>query len=495
MNNFKRLIRQNIFVFFSLLFILSALMHGRIFTTDLIGVHLWRQTQTQINIQNFYRHDFNIMNPRNNSFNGGNGNIMRYEFPIMQWLIAANHKIIGESIAITRVSMFLIGLWGVLGIFFMLKYIFKDTFLAALGAWAFNFSPVFYYYTMNPLPDVFALCSTIWAIAFFFRFLNTDKWYNIFLSAVFLSLATLAKLPYIIFGSMVGAYILIEFFKNKPKSLAPLLKSTLIYSVLLLPAFAWYKWVIPAWGTNGVLKGVLDNHISLSKSLYILQFHLFTTLPKLLLNYASVPFFLVGLYFMFKNKVLKTGKGFILMAMGSSVIFYFFFEINIIETGHDYYMMPFLIPLFIIVVYCFKNLFLSTIRIQKSSFILLSLMPLVAFLSVNNYWNIEKSSFSTEILSYKDELKNAVPQNEKCILLNDNSTYIFSYLVDKQGFIFWDDNLPVGWIEDMVKNFGIKYMYSDSRKVDTQPKFQPFIDSLIMERGTVKVFKLKLPQK
>jgi hypothetical protein len=41
----------------------------------------------------------------------------------------------------------------------------------------------------------------------------------------------------------------------------------------------------------------------------------------------------------------------------------------------------------------------------------------------------------------------------------------------------------------------VTYMYSDSRKVDERADFQPFIDSLIMQRGSVKVLKLKLPKR
>ena len=91
----------------------------------------------------------------------------------------------------------------------------------------------------------------------------------------------------------------------------------------------------------------------------------------------------------------------------------------------------------------------------------------------------------------KDALRKLVPNDEKCIILNDVSTYIFSYQIDKQGFIFQDDHLPMLWIDDMVKNYNVHYMYSDSRKVDGSPEFQPFVDSLIFERGTIKVFKLK----
>ena len=491
MKNVQTAISQRPFLFLLLIPCLSVVMHWRIFTTDLMGIHLWRQSETQINIQNFYRHDFNIMNPRNNSFNGGRDNIMRYEFPIMQWSIALVHKLFGESIAITRICMFLIGLWGVLGVYFMIKELFKDAFLGVVGAWAFNFSPVFYYYTMNPLPDVFALCSTLWAIGFFFRFYNSGQNKDAWLSAFFLSLATLAKLPYVIFGIMLAAYILIRLFKNGIKEVPKFFKIGLIYLVLLLPPFLWYKWVIPTWGTNGVLTGFFDNKIPLSKSIEILQFHFQETLPVLLLNQAAIPFFIFGLFFMFKNKVLKTEKGLIWAAIGLTIMTYFLFELNMIDTVHDYYMMPFLPILFVLIVYGFKKMWLLHRMSRWAAIGLLILLPFFAFKAVNNFWSIEKSYFNEDLMQNKETLRNLVPNDEKCIMLNDVSTYVFSYLINKQGYIFQDDYLPMPWIEDMVKNNHVHYMYSDSRKVDGSPEFQPFVESIIFEKGTMKVFKLK----
>ena len=491
MKNVQTAINKQPFLFLLLIPCISMVMHWRIFTTDLMGIHLWRQSQTEINIQNFYRHDFNIMNPRNNSVNGGSDNIKRFEFPIMQWLVAVPHKIFGESIAITRISMFFIGLWGVLGMFFLIKYLFKDTFSAVVGAWIFNFSPLFYYYTMNPLPDVFALCSSLWAMAFFFKFYETEKNRDALLSAFFLSLATLAKLPYVIFGAMVGAYILIQLFKNGTKTIKPSLKLAAFYVVLLLPAFFWYKWVIPTWGENGVLKGVLDNKIPLSKSIEILKFHYEQTLHYLLLTKAGIPFFVLGIFFMLKNKILKTEKGLMMAATGLAVIAYFLFEINMIDIVHDYYMMPFLAVLPIITTYGFKKIYPLHWTTQILSFLLICALPVLAFRAVNNYWSIEKSYINSDLILYKDELRRLVPNDEKCIILNDVSNYIFSYQIDKQGHIFQNDDLPMPWIEDMIKRFNVRYMYSDSRKVDGNPEFKAFVESTIFERGTIKVFKFK----
>ena len=153
-------------------------------------------------------------------------------------------------------------------------------------------------------------------------------------------------------------------------------------------------------------------------------------------------------------------------------------------------MMPFLPSIFVITTYGIKQIWQTEIYRKAIIIPLICLSPLTAYLTMNNDWSIEQSSINADVIKYKDELRQAVPQHEKCIILNDRTSFIFSYLIDKQGFIFGNDDLPIIWIDDMVKNYKVHYLYSDSRKVDERPDFQPYINYLIMVRGSVKVFKL-----
>ncbi|MBK8391218.1 MAG: glycosyltransferase family 39 protein [Saprospiraceae bacterium] len=122
------------------------------------------------------------------------------EFPIMQWSIAAIYRLIGESIIITRICMFLIGILASLGMFIIIQELFKNQLVSCLTTFVFTFSPLFYYYTMNPLPDMFALAFGLLSTGFFLRYLkNETVKSHLFLSGLFFSLSVLAKLPFIIF--------------------------------------------------------------------------------------------------------------------------------------------------------------------------------------------------------------------------------------------------------------------------------------------------------
>ena len=52
----------------TLIALISLLMHLNHFPKDIMGAHVWRQTQTQTNIINFYEEDFNIFNQRDRNY-------------------------------------------------------------------------------------------------------------------------------------------------------------------------------------------------------------------------------------------------------------------------------------------------------------------------------------------------------------------------------------------------------------------------------------------
>src|SRR5207253_4901995 len=101
---------------------ISLVMHFRVFQYDLIGYHVWRQTETQTVINNFSTEDFNILHPKING-DADTDRIRRMEFPIMQWLFAIFYKVFGNHIIISRILTFIIGLFSVFGIYYLLKQI------------------------------------------------------------------------------------------------------------------------------------------------------------------------------------------------------------------------------------------------------------------------------------------------------------------------------------------------------------------------------------
>ena len=163
-----------------------------------------------------------------------------------------------------------------------------------------------------------------------------------------------------------------------------------------------------------------------------------------------------------------------------------------IGTNHDYYMMPFLPWLYISIAKGVDVMLSSTKKWYKYLvWFLLLLCPIVSSTICKDYLSIEKSAINPDIYPCQEKLKNIVPNDQRCIILNDNSKYIFSYAIDKMGFIFHNDELSVAFIEDIIRTNKVKYLYSNSRKVEGQKDFDSYIDEVILECGSIKVFKLK----
>ncbi|MBI4944812.1 MAG: glycosyltransferase family 39 protein [Bacteroidetes bacterium] len=465
--------------------LLSFLMHFHVFTVDLVGYHVWRQTQTQNNIESFYKEDFNILHPKTNDRGNGSG-IQRLEFPVMQWLFACFYKLFGDHLIISRILSFIIGIFSMIGIYFLLKNIFHNSVIGLIGAWTFTFSPVFYYYTMNPLPDNFALCCSIWGLAFFFQWISQKIFLQLFISGCLLSLGILAKLPFILFLSVPVIYFFLETKSNRKYYLR-----FLFLFLLLIPPFIWYaKAIAPHW--SPVVYGIFDEHnLSMIRILDILQFNLISTLPELLINYGSVFFFLYGFYYIYKKEVYKNIRFKIFLAFAVVLLLYFLYEMHIIAKIHDYYLFPFLPLIFITVSYgCFHLLNSQKKLLVRFGFFLLLILPVTAYVRADTRWDIQDPGFNSDLLVYKNELRNAVPDTALCIVGNDESKNIFLYYVNKRGWAFENNDLDSIKIKTMIDK-GAEYLYCDSREVDEKKEIKSFLDSLIIQKGTVKIYTLK----
>lgn len=467
--------------------LLSVAMHWRTFQLDLMGAHVWRQVQTQTVVNNFYREDFNILNPRLDPRGSGDG-IERKEFPLMQWLFACVYKVLGEGVLISRILTLLIGFGTLAGMYRLNHVLFRDRLAAFAGAWALGFSPAFFYYTVNPLPDNFSLCCAVGGLAFFFDWHKRRNLYLLLISSLLFSVAALCKLPFIIYFAAPLLFFLSDFLSKKETGVFA--QRLLVGAVFLAFPIAWYVWVIPGWGEGtGVAQGILDNQTPVGTLLRYVFDNLVSTLPEMLLNYASVPLFIAGFYFLFVGKKWRDRRFALFATVGFLAILYFFYEINMIANVHDYYLFPFVPLLFVLVGYGAFRLLSGTPWQARFALFCLALMPLTAFLRTRNSWNPQSPGFNRDWLIHRDELKAAAPPDALCVAGNDASYQIIFYYVGKKGWPFASDRLDAERLRGMIGE-GAQYLYSDARQVDENPEIRPLLDSLVLERGSLRVYRL-----
>lgn len=473
-----------------LLFIigLNLLLHANLLTEDIQGLHSWRQSQTMWNIKNFMSHDINILNPRVSDFNVDNDNLYRYEFPIMQWLIAMTQKIVGDGITTVRILMFLFGTIGIIGMYKIFDKLLSNKISVLLATCLFQFSPILYYYIINPLPDILALSCGIWYLYYFMSYMKEGQTKLLVLSSLALLMATLVKLPFLMFGVLTAYYVCTTLIKDKSAYKRSLMIVT-IQGIILIPAFLWYAWVMPNWGSNPILTGIFNGDYTLFEFIKLIGYHAVKMFPNKLLTFIVwIPFF-IGLKSHYKNEYETKW----LYSLIFITMIYLFLQLTVIGRDHDYYLLPFLPWLFIIVSLGIDKLLNDSKKqnILAGSLVLASL--LYAVVITYSWSSLNKTSFNHDVFLYSEELKSAVPNHEMCIMLNDHSNYIFSYQIDKMGYIFNNDQLEVGWIGDLVRNYDVKYMYSDSEKINNDPQYDAYKKRLILKKGSVAVYELKLP--
>jgi hypothetical protein len=478
------------YILLFIIVVISFLQHYEHFNKDLVSIHVWRQIQTQSTILSFYEEDMNILNPRRNERGEGDG-IFRMEFPLMQWSTACLYHIFGNHLIVTRIFMFLVGLFSILGIYKLLTALFHNEFLAIIGAWAFNFSPSFFYYTINPLPDNLALCLSIWGISMFFHWYNREKLYLLILSGLLMGLGALCKLPFILYYIVPVSYFMIQFYNDGFRK-ATLFRFLAIISFIAMP-LAWYLKVIPNWHGNGIVSGIFENKVSFSIIMDYLQHNLISTLPELLLNYGSLIFFLAGFYFFFKKRSWQNPKAPMILAWSLAILGYFIFEINMIAKVHDYYLFPFYPLLFILVSYGAYELYNFKGPFTRYFVVIgLLILPITCQLRMQDRWNTDSPGFNKDLLLYKQDLQNAVPKNSLVVAGNDVSHFIFLYYIDKKGWAYDNDNIDAQKLESMI-NQGAKYFYTDSRKLESNKEIISLLDTLILERGSINIYRLNQP--
>ena len=105
-------------------------------------------------------------------------------------------------------------------------------------------------------------------------------------------------------------------------------------------------------------------------------------------------------------------------------------------------------------------------------------------------WRPDRLGFNPDLLQYQSELQAATDKHALCIIGNDISRHIFPYYLDRKGWTFHNDHPSTFSMAEAI-NAGAQYLYSDSRILEALPCVEPYLDKLILEAGTIRVYSLQ----
>ncbi len=480
----KPLFRLSFWIF---LIIAQVLLHWNVWNKDLIGMHVWRQTETQTVADLFYYQNPNILQPQKYHLHEGE-QATRREFPIFQYGLSKLYVITGRSVTVTRIVCFVLMFFSAAGLYHLFYLWKKNHLISVAGAWLFLCSPVVFYYMVSPLPDTLALCTSVWSITLSYKYLKTGNKWHLTAAFAMAGLATAVKLPFIFVYAVPG---LLAVFTLQKDSIIKV--STLILSIV--PAAAWYSNVIPEWGNSALLSGITGNKNDLGTTFKNLTGNFLSIIPENLLNYAALPLFAAGLLFIFKQRP-AFGRFFkILLIYTLLVVAYIIYEINVITTRHDYYLFPLLPVLVCISVYGVWHLLISN---KKFAFVLLILCfasaPITMMLRMHHRWNIENPGFNPNLYKYHHEITSVIPENGRIIAGNDESLHIWLYYLKRRGFNFSNETISLQEYQQ-YRAAGAGFLISDSRAVENITFIAKDLEKLLLEKGDIRVYKLREPAK
>ncbi len=411
--------------------VLSFVLHLPVLPRDLYGIHAWRQTQTQTVINNFAREDWNLFRPRYNAPADG-PRIVRMEVPLMQWAFAGVERTVGGGVRGSRLLTFVLFALSVLGMYRLGLALFGRNVPALLCAWGFLWSPVLFYYCVCPLPDNAALCSGVWMLAYTLKFLGSGRPVHMAAAALFLGLATAMKLPFVVLGA---AIIPALFARTIPGRLR--LFTAGLCVLALLPAAAWYAWVIPTWTGNGVVGGVLSHGMGSAEVQRILSHYFISAGPELFINYGALLPFFAGTFRAIRRRVWRTRAGAALLCSLAGAAAYVVYELPLIGVEHDYYLFPLLPFVFLLVGYggewCLQRVPVAVKWLVAAGFLVL---PLTAALRCQSRFSLADPGIPRSLFSSKAALQTFIPPHTRVVVLGDPSSFIVLYHLNRKGWAY-----------------------------------------------------------
>jgi hypothetical protein len=263
----------------------------------------------------------------------------------------------------------------------------------------------------------------------------------------------------------------------------------MVVLLIMLPALAWYIWVIPQWTNTALIGGIgAESSFDYQSAIRNVWGVLHSMLPELLLNYGSVVFFIIGIATValsYRKLMIYKAEILILLAL----VAYYFYEVNMIGLAHDYYLFPFLPLLFLLITVGVKQILNTEKKVVKAiGYGALCILPLTAFLRTKDRWR--PMGMEKPLLLHKEELRSIVPNDALVIAGNDPSSLIFLYHIGKKGWTFEQNWLVASSLDEYVNN-GATYLFSNSETINSDTTLMSYIEAPIFSKDGITVYPLR----
>lgn len=289
-----------------------------------------RQIQTADIARNFFKTDLNIFHPAVSYF-GKDSTPFLIEFPGYNYSVALVYLVFGVHEVIGRLVSVLAWLISIIFIYKIASYLGSKT-SANIACLFYTFSPLSVLISRSFQPDQLMITFSIAGIYYFLKWNKKDNFISLLLSAIFISVSVLLKLPSVIFTFLPIVLFVLINNKNRVK---PLL---IYFTCVLLPTLLWYGYAYFQKQSSAITSGGFSLSTWFGFDVFLnpnYYKNIFSFEYNLVLLPIGICLFVLGVFY----KLKRTQK-FLYFWLGSVIIYFLVFNKH--AMTHEYYHLPFL---------------------------------------------------------------------------------------------------------------------------------------------------------
>ncbi len=433
-----------------------------------------RQIQTADITRNIFLGRFDILHPSVNYYGPGKVQYL-LEFPGYNTAIAFFYLIVGK-VNDTLGRIFSIVGW-MLSFFFLYqisKKLIGEKF-SSVTMLFYSLSPMSIFVSRSFQPDQWMIALSLGAVNFALIWLKSKKIVFLLLSAIFASLASLLKIPSLIFTAIPVFFLILSLKKSRR------LINMFLYSFIsFAPSFLWYAYAYFASKTS-----VVSSHDGFLLSNWFwpnlfLKVNYYTTVFGWNYNQVILP---VG-FILFCIGIFSGGKKLRFAYIWLASIAVYFFIFNRHTMVHEYYNLPFL-PIasifitvgFMAVLKIFKNNLLLYCFVVAT--VLINALPqliLMGYKPIERFKYVQETGGEIQKITKPDDLIVGAMDSGPALVYYSNRTGWGFDITGKNNPIIDGKTLtPEEYLESLRSKGAVIFAAADVQRFMSNPAFLNYL--------------------
>ena len=459
-----------------LLFLLTLALLPRLInvTSNIIGVHSWRQADTAAMARNFYAAPFSFAQFLYPQVDWGGGGYAETEFPLYPALVSLLYRLFGLHEAYARSLSILFSLLGLYFLYRLVELCFNQS-VAFWSALFYAVLPLSIFYGRTVQPESLVIAGTLGSLYFFKRWLialdesNQSRPFLLFVSWVWAAIALLLKVLPLIYLGLPLLYLAAVKFKTR----IFLRLDLWLYALSLIAVTAvWYFHAHQIYLDTGLTFGFWSGDTDRYTWASLLSFkYWLDILFRTMVRHYAVFGFLVALFGLTiprqkaEDWMWEVGLlgGFLAGAIAPTSSYV-----------HEYYQLPLMFygVVFIGKVFAGFNLEKSKPakprrRIVLSALLVLTLITSAAIYTIDYVW--EENPANSEVAYLSLIVNKYVPEGSK-ILATTGSDPTMLYLANRKGWMISPEEVTPERIESAIED-GADYFVGSYEIVENYAEF------------------------